>query len=241
MITNLSVDRGDRVEMPRGPGRVTVRNTAVLRLVRKAAAAPIRFAVLAATVAEAFPRVAPAKIYQTLSGLVAHGVLITSLRAPMTVTDPLGHLIETLDRAAAGTPLAQANAMVAELTDIARTMAEHNAVGAADKGQERLRGAAVGQMRRLSTKGRTTIAGDLHLDCRVTVPVGLAEEMASSVTALVRLTRQPRPDQRWNDWCREFWDRYGTGAVVPVTEATHPRLRHRATRRIPGQHHGGAR
>nr|WP_242606662.1 lantibiotic dehydratase [Protofrankia symbiont of Coriaria ruscifolia] len=38
MICDLLVDRGDRVEMPRGPGRVTARNTAVMRLVRDAAA-----------------------------------------------------------------------------------------------------------------------------------------------------------------------------------------------------------
>src|SRR5262249_27477237 len=70
--------------------------------------------------------------------------------------------------------------------------------------------------------GRPRLAGDVPLTGRVTVPAGLADEMAQAVTALLRLTRQPRPDQAWNDWCREFWERYGTGAVVPVTEAVHP-------------------
>jgi hypothetical protein len=80
-----------------------VRNTTVLRLVRDAATTPIRFAALAATVAKAFSGVALAKIHKTLSGLVTQGILITNLRAPMTVTDPLGHLIATLERAADGT------------------------------------------------------------------------------------------------------------------------------------------
>jgi thiopeptide-type bacteriocin biosynthesis protein len=222
VVSNLLIDRGDRVEMPRGPGRVTVRNTAVLRLVRETAATPIRFAALAASIAEAFPGVAPVKVHQTLSALVTQGVLITNLRAPMTATDPLGHLIATLDRAADGTPLAEVSDMVTELTDIARTIKDHNAADTTEDEQARLRDAAIERMRGLSTEGRTTIAGDLHLNAQVTVPDTLAQEMAYAVTALMRLTRQPRPDQRWNDWCREFWDRYGTGALVPVTEATHP-------------------
>ncbi len=74
----------------------------------------------------------------------------------------------------------------------------------------------------MSSAGRATLAGDLHLDCHLTLPAGLAAEMAQAATALLLLTRQPRPDEAWNDWCREFWERYGTGAVVPVTEAVHP-------------------
>jgi class I lanthipeptide synthase len=222
VVSDLIVDRGDRIEMPRGPGRVTMRNSAVVRLVRDAAAAPIAFGVLSDKIAEAFPDAPPSTIHQVLRSLVTQGVLISNLRAPMTVTDPLQYLIEALNRAATGTAVDQAGTVVEELRDIAQILTEHNAADTRADDQARLRSMAIERMRRVSTAGRTTLAGDLHLDCRVTVPGELAGEMAHAVTALMRLTRQPRPDQRWNDWCREFWDRYGTGAVVPVTEAVHP-------------------
>jgi hypothetical protein len=222
VFSDLVIDRGDRIEMPRGPGRVTVRNTAVVRLVRDAAATPITFTALSDKIDEAFPGVPPSKIHEALASLVAQGVLISSLRAPMTVTDPLEYLIEALDHRPAGTSVDQVGPVADDLRDIARIMREHNAADTRPDDQARLRGTLTERMRRVSTTGRTALAGDLHLDCRVTVPDELAREMAHAVTALMRLTRQPRPDQGWNDWCREFWDRYGTGALVPVTEAVHP-------------------
>ena len=222
VVCDLVVDRGDRIEVPRGGGRVTVRNTAVVRLVRDAAATPITFEALRGKIAEAFTGVPPATIHAALSSLVRQGVLITNLRAPMTVTDPLRYLMEALARIAAGDALRQAGTVVTELGDIRRILAEHNAPETRPDDQARLRATATERMRRVSTTGRSTLAGDLHLDVDVMVPDELAEEMAHAVTALLRLTRHPRPDLRWNDWCREFWDRYGTGAVVPVTEAVHP-------------------
>jgi thiopeptide-type bacteriocin biosynthesis protein len=221
-VSDLVVDRGDRIELPRGPGRVRIRNTAVVRLVRAAAAAPITFGILANKVAEAFPGVPSATIHQSLAGLVAHGILITNLRAPMTVTDPLEHLLKALRRAAAGTHINEVGSIVEQLREIQRIIDTHNANQTSPEQQQRLRAAATERMRHLSSAGRTTLAGDLHLDCRITVPDDLADQMAHTATALLRLTRQPRPDPAWNDWCREFWDRYGTGVIVPVTEAVHP-------------------
>jgi thiopeptide-type bacteriocin biosynthesis protein len=220
VASDLAADRGDRIEVPRGPGRVTMRNTAVLRLVRQAAAAPVSAAELADTNARAFPGVPAEVIGEVLVTLVGQGLLITNLRAPMTETDPLGHLIGSLGQLADCTGDAD-RAHVRDLREIQGLLNAHNTSGD-PAGQARLRSTAIVRMRRLSLAGRTPLAGDLHLDCDITIPDGLAGEMARSVTALVRLTRRPRPDPAWNDWCREFWDRYGTGAVVPVTEAVHP-------------------
>lgn len=221
---DLVVDRGDRIEVPRGPGRVTVRNTAALRLVRDAAALPVGVSVLAERIAEAFPGVQATTVIAMIQALIRHGVLITSLRAPMTVTDPLGHVIKTLGSAATLAPVGQASTVIQELRGIQQVICAHNAAASEMTGQAqaRLRASAAERMRRLSPSGRATLAGDLHLDCAITVPADLATEMARAVTALVRLTRQPRPDPAWNDWCREFWERYGTGTVVPVTDAVHP-------------------
>jgi lantibiotic biosynthesis protein len=222
VVCDLVVDRGGRIEVPRGPGRVTVRHTAVVRLVRDAATAPISVVLLSGKVAEAFPDVPAATIHEALRSLVAEGVLITSLRPPMTVTDPLGFVIDVLDRAAADAGHVQVGGLAEDLRGVQRLIHTHNAAETQPSEQARLRAALVQRMRRLSSAGRTPLAGDLQLDCKVTVPAGLATEMAHAVTALLRLTRQPRPDPAWNDWCREFWERYGTGTVVPVTEAVHP-------------------
>lgn len=219
VVSDLLVDRGDRIEVPRGAGRVSVRNTSVVRLIRDAAASPVPHQILTDKITEAFPGVPSATIGATLRSLVGQGVLITSLRAPMTVADPLGYLIEALVRASGAVD--QVRTVVADLHGIERVIDDHNA-DTDPAVQGGLRATVTERMRQVAPVGRTALAGDLHLGCRVTVPNGLAREMADAVSALLRLTRQPRPDQRWNDWCREFWDRYGTGAVVPVTEATHP-------------------
>lgn len=222
VVSDLLVDRGDRIEVPQGRGRVSVRNTAVVRLVRQAAATPISFRVLSDKIVEEFPCVPPATVHQTLASLVAQGMLITNLRAPMTVTDPLDHLIGTLDRVVATTPLDQAGTIVEQLRGIQQVINAHNTAQTGPDKQAALRATATERMRDVCAARRPTLAGDLHLDCRITFPDDLAEEMAHAVTALLRLTRQPRPDRAWNDWCREFWERYGTGTVVPVTEAIHP-------------------
>ncbi|MFI5492267.1 lantibiotic dehydratase [Actinoplanes sp. NPDC051859] len=218
VVSDLVVERGNRIELPRGAGRVSVRNTSVVRLIRDAAASPVPYQSLADKIAEAFPGVPPATIGATLRNLVGQGVLITNLRAPMTATNPLDYLIDVLTHVTAPP---EARSVVADLCRIDGVIAYHN-VHPDPAIQRRFRAMLTERMRQVAPVGRTAVAGDLHLDCRVTVPEGLAGEMACAVSALLRLTRQPRPDQRWNDWCREFWDRYGTGAVVPVTEATHP-------------------
>lgn len=114
VFSDLVVLRGGRIEVPRGPGRATMRNTAVVRLVREAAAAPIAWQVLWEKVADAFPGVQPSTIDGFLGQLVANGVLVTNLRAPMTVSDPLAHLVDVLSRTTA-TP---AGAVVGELRGI---------------------------------------------------------------------------------------------------------------------------
>ncbi|MDG4787151.1 lantibiotic dehydratase [Micromonospora sp. WMMD1102] len=215
--SDLAVDRGPRIEVPRPPGRVTVRNTAVVRLAAHLAASPVTVSVLAAKVAGAFPAAPATVIDQTLTTLIAHGVLITSLRAPMTVTDPLGYLLAALE---------PHRGLVDDITkalgEMARAVQTHNADAAGPAERVRLRQTVTEQGRQVSSGGRTVFAGDLHLDCQVTVPAGLVQEMAYAAGALVRLTRQPGPNPVWDDWSRRFCDRYGIGAVVPVLQAVHP-------------------
>ena len=220
VASDLVTDRGERIEIPHGPGRVSVRNTAVVRLIRNVASAPITVATLAEKIAGQFPRVTAETIHQLVTTLVSHGVLITSLRAPMTDTDPLRHLIEMLTLCTDG--LDEVAEVVTQLRAIQHGLARHNDPATSTVDQVSHRAGLVDRMRRLSSAGRTPLAGDLYLDCQVSVPAGLADEMAAAAAALVRLTREPRPDGSWDDWCREFWERYGSEAIVPVAEAIHP-------------------
>lgn len=218
VVSDLVTDRGRRIEVPRGPGRVTVRQTALVRLVRRVAKSPITMVALIDAIAGQFPDAATEKIYDTLTDLVRHGILISNLRAPITEPDPLGHLLEELKGVGAG--LDEVKDFVAQLGAVQALLARHN--DADPEQQVGRRAEVIAAMRDLSTAGRSPIAGDLHLNCQVSVPEHVATEMAAAAGALVHLTRQPRVDRAWEDWAREFWERYGDEAIVPVTEAIHP-------------------
>jgi hypothetical protein len=215
-VNDLAVDRGDRIEAPRGSGRVSVRNTAVVRLVRETATAPMSLSSLVDAIAGAFPEVPVSAIEDVLRLLISHGILITALRAPMTVTDPLGHVIDVLADAGPGrgdNGLPKAG----DLNEIAALIQHHNTTDDLAR-QSQLRAQAGKRMRRLSTAGRTPLAGDLNLDCAATVPADLAAEMAGAVAALVRLTRRPRPALRalsGPDHCSLISDRVSTMPTRP--------------------------
>lgn len=62
----------------------------------RTAEVPLRFGALADHLTTTFPAASVATVRATLTALVGQGYLITSLRAPFTVTDPLGYLLEQL-------------------------------------------------------------------------------------------------------------------------------------------------
>ncbi|MFL6126089.1 lantibiotic dehydratase, partial [Actinophytocola sp.] len=103
VFTNLATARGGRLEAPQGPNRITARYTGAVRAVRSASASPIRFADLTSKLAETFPAIDRVTVRAMLTSLVQQGFLITFLRAPVTVTDPLAHLIGRLHQAQAHT------------------------------------------------------------------------------------------------------------------------------------------
>jgi thiopeptide-type bacteriocin biosynthesis protein len=71
--------------------------TRPMRLAVDAARRPIAFSDLAAKLAVEAPTVELAVIERMLAGLVAHRVLVSAVRPPMTVTDPAGHLARYAD------------------------------------------------------------------------------------------------------------------------------------------------
>jgi hypothetical protein len=221
VFTNLATRRGGRLEAPHGPNRVTVHYTSAVQAAREAAACPIRFDALADKLTETFPRAGSSTVRGMLTELVRQGLLITCLRAPLTVTDPLTHLVDRLREAGADT-LPPVASLVADLEAIRTELRHHNRENTTGAERARAHAAVRRRMRELSHAGRPPLAVDLGLDCEVQLPEHVAHEMAWAASALVRLTRQPTGEAPWRDYFAAFCDRYGTGTLVPLTDVADP-------------------
>jgi hypothetical protein len=168
IFNNLALVRGSYLEVPSGPNRVRVAYTPAVRAVYEATTGPFGFAALADKLADTFGTSDTGKVDQFLAGLVRQRVLITSLRAPTTVTDPLKYAAQTL-RAVGAFALPPVASLCEELAAIRDGLRDHNDAAAGD-GQTAMREAITARMRETSNSGRTALAMDLRLDCAVAVP-----------------------------------------------------------------------
>ncbi|MFE9613720.1 lantibiotic dehydratase [Streptomyces sp. NPDC006012] len=220
VLNNLAAHRGGRLHVPHGgPMGATVRRTSAVRVVEDLARGPVRFAALAEQLAVSFPRTEPQNIGTLLGSLVREKFLITSLRAPMTDTDPLSRLIERLHGVDART-VPQAAQVMNELEAVQRAVHEHNRRSASTQGTAREE--LTGRLRRLSDAGRSPLAVDLLLDAEVRIPESVARDMERAADVLLRLTRLPTGQGVWKEYQVAFWERYGTGTLVPVKEVVDP-------------------
>ncbi|MER7932088.1 MULTISPECIES: lantibiotic dehydratase [unclassified Streptomyces] len=216
VLNNLAARRGGRLHVPHGgPMGATVQRTSAVRWIEDLAREPVRFAALAEKLTSAFPRTEPRHITTLLGTLVREKFLITSLRPPMTDTDPLSHLIERLHGVDVGT-VPEAARVLHELEAVRRAVHEHNRLPA--NRQSPQRDALTPLLRRLSDAGRSPLAIDLRLDADVRIPESVAREMERAADALLRLTRRPAGQGVWKEYQVAFWERYGTGTLVPVKE-----------------------
>ncbi|MEY9211566.1 lantibiotic dehydratase [Thermobifida halotolerans] len=220
VLSDLAHRRGQRLEIPRGPNRVTLHYTRVIAVLRDRATTPIRFAALVDMLAEEFATDRD-RVRSTLTELVKHGCLITNLRAPFTITDPLAHVVDQLREAGADTVVHTAP-LVSALEDIQTELQHHNHPATTPQNQRRSRAVVTSAMRELSRAGRMPLALDLLLDCQVQLPRRVAHEMERAASALLRLTRQPTGEKAWYDYHAAFVERYGTGTLVPLTDVLNP-------------------
>ncbi|GAB2700996.1 lantibiotic dehydratase [Kitasatospora kifunensis] len=215
VFNNLASQRGHRLQIPSGgPNRVSIRHSTVVRSVREMAESPVVFGDLADKLAESL-RTDRVKVATLLTELVQQGFLITCLRAPLTVTDPLAHVIDRLTRAGAA-DLPDVAAPLHGIEAVRDDLLRHN--DRAGSGRAEI----AHRMRDMSHAGRTPLAVDLELDCDVQVPSHVAGELERAADALVRLTRQPTGDPVWQDYLTAFWERYSTGTLVPLTDLLDP-------------------
>ncbi|MFI9011662.1 lantibiotic dehydratase [Actinosynnema sp. NPDC053489] len=198
--------RAGRWELP-GPRKVSVRATSAVAMVRDEAAVPIGFGVLSDKLAHAFPEGGDASAM--LMSLLRNGLLLTSLRATGTVTDPLAFLVERLrDAGSDSLPIAP---LAEELNRIHRAITEHNHTPS-----EQARVDLASRMREVADSVRVPLSVDLRLDAHVQLPQQVVREMQRAAGVLARLTRETTGSREWREWFAAFCERYGTGTLIPL-------------------------
>lgn len=216
--------RGDRLVVPyqpfakgRGTGaaEVSLRYSAALQAAVQWADAPIGFDDLSAKLQAEFPVADMPRISAMLAELVGCGALITSLRAPSTEPDALGHLLEQLHKADASS-VAQIAGLVAELIEIHVLLQKHN--HATPEERSALRRAAAERMRSLVATEKHPLAVDLRLDAEVVLPREVSREIEDAAWALTRLTPFPVGSSTWRAYHQRFYERFGIGSLVPVLD-----------------------
>lgn len=230
VANNLAFVRGGRLVVPYPPRshgehrttpiEVSVLNTSAVRLAVEAARSPIRCDELAGKLAAEFPTARPSKIGGLLTDLVERRVLISSLNAPATVADALGHLIEQLETAGAG-DIPQVTDLLCRLREINEGLARHNRAVSTTAGRA-IRTAVAEKMTALSATARQPLAVDLRVDCTLILPRQVAWEAEAAASALARLTAYPFGTMAWQNYHTRFFERYGIGALVPVLDVVDP-------------------
>ncbi|MER6628271.1 lantibiotic dehydratase [Streptomyces sp. NPDC000987] len=220
VLSSLAMPRGDRLHVQHGgPRGASVRRSRVVRIIEKHTTHPVRVASLLAELDRAFPEADPTRARVLIASLMAQKFLLTNLRAPMTVTDPLGHLIGELKAIDAG-GVRSAAGILDGLLAVQEAFLEHNTATVRD--QDTARETAVRHCRNVSTAARSPIAVDLALDADVQIPRSAVQQMARAADVLLRLTRQPAGQGVWRDYHAAFWERYGSGTLVPVKDVIDP-------------------
>jgi hypothetical protein len=221
VANNAVVVRGERLVVPHQPhpdgngpaGIVSLHITGPLRVALDAARTPTTVAEVTAKVVAQFGDVAAA-VSGMLAELVRYRVLITSLRAPSTSTDPLDHLLRVLNEAGA--------AEIPAVAEIVKTLENVHAViiRSAHATQED-RDTAISHMRRV-VSAPSALAVDLRLNRETVVSRQIGRVTEHAAGLLARLSPYPGGMPSWGDWRDRFVDRYGMGRLVPVLEVVHP-------------------
>jgi thiopeptide-type bacteriocin biosynthesis protein len=201
------------------PQEVSIRDSPAVRAVLARARAPVPVAVLVGDLNAEFPKAPAGAALNLVAGLVECGVLVSSLRAPMTVTDGLAHLNEQLGAACAES-LPTVASTAAILRETADLLVKHATATAAERRQ--IRAVASQRMQELSPASTRPVMTDLRLGWTAELPQVVAREAAKAAEILTRLTANPDGTDPWRNYHARFLDRYGSGAVVRVIDLTDP-------------------
>lgn len=197
------------------PADVSARHTKAVQAVMQAARSPITIGDLIGKLTAEFTGTPPAVIEGMLTELVTRRVLITSLHPPMDVTDSLGHVIEQLTAVQIDTDAALL-VMVKGLRAISGQLSRHSHASSS-KARRAIRTSVSQQMAAICERPELPLAVDLRLGCSVVLPQAVTREAEAAASALVRLTPHPIGSPAWQAYHARFLERYGPGAVIPVT------------------------
>lgn len=212
--------RGDRLVAPGpapdgsgqelAPVEVSVRHTRPVQVAVEAARTPVRFSALRELLMARFPSATVRQLDGLLAGLLDQEILVSSLCAPMTCLDALGHLCAELGAVEAET--------IPEIAGRTRDLAAiHQRLSADGRGAVNDR-ALAGRMRALSSATAMPMIADTILNCDVEIPEQVVREARDAVHVLHRLSPYPLGYPAWRDYHSRFRARYGIGALVPVLD-----------------------
>ncbi|MFJ9085466.1 lantibiotic dehydratase [Streptomyces sp. NPDC102384] len=216
VANNAAHPRGKRLVAPgvpadghdrlMAPEELSLRLTRPVEAALRAAATPVTYQDLREHLTAMFPPGAGEKINTVLRELVMHNLLITSLRPPTTVLDPLDHVCRELARV-------NMPALAGDLEELRDSLTGHSAAAS----DTDLRGLA-GRMRRDSEVSPLPLVIDTALDCDVQIPGDVITEAKTAVAVLHKVSPLPHGHDQWRDWHWRFRERYGPGAAVPVLD-----------------------
>lgn len=213
------VARGARIAVPHQPGvegptETTLRRTRAAESVLAMAQSPTTVGDIMAKLRAGYPDTSPQTIEAMVCDLVAHRVLLTSLHAPMTCDDALGHLITQLDGIGPIVP------PIGKLRHVHQLLNRHDR---ADPHEQRaIRIQTTAAMAALTGGGDRSLAVNLRPDCDIVLPEAVAQEAQRALEIIARITPHPNGTPVWQDYRTRFLERYSMGTVVPVRDLTDP-------------------
>ncbi|TQE24324.1 lantibiotic dehydratase [Streptomyces ipomoeae] len=216
--------RGTRITVPHQPGThgptdTALRRTPAVETVLALARTPITAGDIVAKLHGEYPETPATVIEDMVSSLVAHRVLLTSLHAPMTCDDALGHLVSQLHATGAGAAPCSASTTT-ELREIHQLLALHDA--AHHDEQQPLRAQATTRMASLADTTTHTLVVNVRPDCDIVLPAAVTREAERALEVISRISPYPNGSPAWQDYRTRFLERYSMGAMVPLRDLTDP-------------------
>lgn len=219
ILNNTAQVRGGQLVVPYESGthsdwrravEASMALTEPVRVILDAAREPICVGVLADKLAADFPAAGPGRAQRLVQGLIHNHVLITSLHAPSTETDALDYLLGQLDAVNADSVAPVADT-VRELRSVQADLRGCGSRSGRARAAARMRAVVPGLRRH-------PLALDLRLDASVELPEEVAREVERAAGVLARVCALPYGTAAWKAYQRRFYERYGIGTMVPLTD-----------------------